>query len=64
MYRIKILPVTAAQIQAGHRPKYTIMVLPERGSAVPQTPELIADLNQALGKILIDTEDHKKAGLF
>ena len=47
-YRIKILPVTEKQIRASIIPKYTIMVLPEKGGAIRQTPELIKELNMCL----------------
>ena len=47
-YRLKIISVSPASIKAGHLPKYTIMVFPDKGSAIPQTPELIEELNEYL----------------
>lgn len=48
MYKLKIVPVTEKQIKAGIVPKYSIMVFPESGSAIKQTPELIEELNHCL----------------
>ena len=48
MYKIKIIPVTEKQCKAGFFPKYTIMVFPEKGEAVKQTPDLIEELNMCL----------------
>lgn len=48
MYKLKIIPVSEKAVKAGHIPKYTIMVFPQKGSAIPQTPELIGELNYCL----------------
>jgi hypothetical protein len=60
-YRIKILPVTEKQIRASIIPKYTIMVLPEKGSAIRPSPELIKELNMCLANTLLGISGNEVA---